>query len=101
MRINTVVSGNTATIDMNGRFDFNVQRDFKDSYDAQLKNVAVANVNVNLSGVDYLDSSALGMLLMLRERATASGKSLKLCKPNASVAQILEIANFSKLFTIE
>jgi len=40
------------------------------------------------------------MLLMLRERAAAAGKSLKLCKPGTGVAQILEIANFSKLFTI-
>ena len=101
MKIHNVVSGNTATIDMTGRFDFNVQRDFKDTYDPQLKNAAVTNIHINLSGVDYLDSSALGMLLMLRERAAASGKSLKLCKPNPSVAQILEIANFSKLFTIE
>lgn len=86
---------------MNGRFDFNVQRDFKDSYDLLLKNDAVTSIHMNLAGVDYLDSSALGMLLMLRERAAASGKSLKLCKPNASVAKIFEIANFSKLFTIE
>ena len=101
MRINITVSGDTAMIDMNGRFDFNAQRDFRDAYDPQLKNAAVANIHVNLAGVDYLDSSALGMLLMLRERAASSGKDLKLCKPNASVAQILEIANFSKLFTIE
>ena len=101
MRISIVVSGNVATIDMNGRFDFNVQRDFKEAYDAQLKSDAVGNIHVNLSGVDYLDSSALGMLLMLRERAATAGKNLKLCKPNAGVAQILEIANFSKLFTIE
>jgi len=101
MSISASVSGNTATISMSGRFDFNVQRDFKDSYDAHLKNDAVAHIHVNLSGVDYLDSSALGMLLMLRERAAAAGKGLKLCKPNPGVAQILEIANFSKLFTIE
>lgn len=101
MKINQVVTGNTATIDMSGRFDFNVQRDFKDSYDSHLKNEAVVNIHVNLAGVDYLDSSALGMLLMLRERAAASGKNLKLCKPNPNVTKIFDIANFSKLFNIE
>lgn len=100
MSINAVVSGNTATINMSGRFDFNVQREFKDSYDPVLNNAAVSVIEVNLAKVDYLDSSALGMLLMLRERAAASEKSLKICKPSVSVAQILEIANFSKLFTI-
>jgi HptB-dependent secretion and biofilm anti anti-sigma factor len=100
MSISTTVTGNTATINMTGRFDFNVQRDFKEAYDPHLNNAAVTAIEVDLAGVNYLDSSALGMLLMLRERATASGKSLKLCKPTASVAQILDIANFAKLFTI-
>jgi len=101
MSISTSVAGNVATINMTGRFDFNAQRDFKEAYDPQSSNPAVGGIEVNLAGVDYLDSSALGMLLMLRERSTAAGKSLKLCKPGAGVAQILEIANFAKLFTIE
>lgn len=101
MSINTTTNSGVATIMMTGRFDFNVQREFKDAYDPCLSDTAVNMIEVNLAGIDYLDSSALGMLLMLRERATASGKSLKLCKPGSSVAQILEIANFAKLFTIE
>lgn len=100
MSINATVSGNTLTINMSGRFDFHVQRDFKEAYDTQLNNKDISAIEVNLAGVDYLDSSALGMLLMLRERSLAAGKSLKLCRPGASVSQILEIANFAKLFTI-
>ena len=101
MSISANVAGNTATINMSGRFDFNVQREFKETYDLYLGDAAVGAIDINLAGVDYLDSSALGMLLMLRERSAAAGKSLKLCKPGAGVSQILEIANFSKLFTIE
>jgi anti-anti-sigma factor len=101
MSISTSIANNIATINMTGRFDFNTQRDFKEAYDPQLSNPAVSEIEVNLAGVDYLDSSALGMLLMLRERATAAGKNLKLSKPGTSVAQILEIANFAKLFIIE
>lgn len=100
MSISATVAGNTATISMTGRFDFSVQRAFKEAYAPQLINPSVSAVEVNLAGVEYLDSSALGMLLMLRERAAAAGKSLKLCRPSASVTQILEIANFSKLFTM-
>ena len=101
MNINAKVTGNTAMISLTGRFDFNLQRDFKESYDPQLLNASILHIEVNLSGVEYLDSSALGMLLMLRERAMSAGKSLKLCNPSVGVTQILEIANFSKLFTIE
>ncbi len=101
MGISAEVVANTATINIKGRFDFNIQREFKEAYDPHLNNAAVSAIEVNLAGVDYLDSSALGMLLMLRERTAAAGKSLKLCKPGVSVAQILDIANFAKLFTIE
>ena len=101
MSISANVAGNMGTINMTGRFDFNVQREFKEAYDSLLSSQAVGVIDVNLSGVDYLDSSALGMLLMLRERSTAAGKSLKLSKPTPGVAQILDIANFAKLFTIE
>ena len=101
MGINTKVAGNTGTINMTGRFDFNVQREFKEAYDSLISSSAVGLIDVNLSGVDYLDSSALGMLLMLRERSNTAGKSLRLSKPTSGVEQILEIANFAKLFTIE
>jgi len=101
MSIDTKLVGNTVIINMSGRFDFNVQRDFKNAYDPQLSNPNVSAIEINLAGVDYLDSSALGMLLMLRERANSAGKNLKLCKPGSGVSQILGIANFSKLFTIE
>ena len=44
MSISATVSGNTATINMTGRFDFNVQRDFKEAYDPQLNNAVVSAI---------------------------------------------------------
>ncbi len=101
MQINVNTAGNTTTIHLNGRFNFDSHREFRGAYDPYLSNAAVANLEVDLSQVEYLDSSALGMLLMLRERAQAANKKLMLCRPSASVAQILDIANFSKLFEIK
>ena len=55
---------------------------------------------IDLAGVDYLDSSALGMLLMLRDRANTARKALSLANPRGMVKQALEIARFDKLFSI-
>jgi HptB-dependent secretion and biofilm anti anti-sigma factor len=55
---------------------------------------------VDFGRVDYLDSSALGMLLLLREKAEAAGKKVSLANLSGTVKQVLEIANFGKLFTI-
>lgn len=100
MDIKVTTNQATATITMNGRFDFGAHRVFRDSYEALLQEPGIRNIEVNLAGVEYMDSSALGMLLLLHERAEASGKEIALCKPNPTVSQILDIANFRKLFTI-
>ena len=60
----------------------------------------MSELEIDLGEVDYLDSSALGMLLMLREKAQAANKKIVLSNCKGSVRQVLEIANFGKLFTI-
>jgi len=100
MEIRQSKNGNQATLSLGGRFDFNVHREFKEAYMTFLNDAGIHAVDVDLAAVDYLDSSALGMLLMLRERANAAGKQISLRNPNATVVKILDIANFHKLFTI-
>ena len=56
---------------------------------------------LDLSGVGYLDSSALGMLLLLREKAEARGMKVVLCRPSPTVLAILRTVQFGKLFEIQ
>lgn len=100
LEVSTSVSGNKAEIKLAGRFDFNEHRIFKSTYDVFLQQAGVTTLDINLAGVEYLDSSALGMLMLLRERAMACGKTVMLSRASSAVAQILDIANFGKLFTI-
>ena len=100
MEIRQTKGGNQATLSLSGRFDFNVHRDFKEAYMSALNDAEVQAININLAGVEYLDSSALGMLLMLRERVQTANKQISLTNPNETVTKILDIANFKKLFTI-
>jgi HptB-dependent secretion and biofilm anti anti-sigma factor len=100
MDIRITTNESTATLILDGRFDFNAHRTFKEAYDSLLKRKGIANLEINLTGVSYLDSSALGMLLLLRERADSEGISVALTRPSGTVAQILDIANFGKVFTI-
>lgn len=90
----------TATVNLVGRFDFNTHRDFRAAYEPLLADGDVSRVEVNFSGVDYLDSSALGMLLMLRDKLSGAGKEVVLAGVAGNVKQVLDIANFGKLFKI-
>lgn len=56
---------------------------------------------IDLSGLDYMDSAGLGMLLTLRDRADRHGVEIRLRNPRADVRQLLDLACFGSLFAIE
>jgi anti-anti-sigma factor len=98
----TSVSANDgkAVIRLTGRFDFSAHREFRHAVDRALEPRDVREVQVDLGSVAYLDSSALGMLLMLRDRARAANRRVCLANCRDAVKQVLDIANFGKLFPI-
>lgn len=100
MHANVTSSEGRVVIRLEGRFDFSAHREFREAVDAALKETAGREMVVDLSNVEYLDSSALGMLLMLRDRARGAGRAVSLANGRGAVKQVLEIANFNKLFPI-
>jgi HptB-dependent secretion and biofilm anti anti-sigma factor len=100
MQIATDISSSRATLKLNGRFDFHSHRDFRSAYEAALEKAGVRELVIDFNDVDYLDSSALGMLLLLREKAEAVNKAVALAGLQGMVKQVLEIANFGKLFSV-
>lgn len=57
-------------------------------------------VVVDLQQVQYIDSAALGILLLLRDKAAAQGAKVELANLQGTVKDVLEIANFHKIFSI-
>ncbi|MEJ2454253.1 MAG: STAS domain-containing protein [Candidatus Thiodiazotropha sp.] len=87
----------TVTIKVAGRFDFSTHHDFVQTYKGFSK--GEKSYVVDLEGAEYMDSSAMGMLLQLREY-NRPGESVILANGNEAVTDVLRIANFGKLFTI-
>ncbi|CAK0762344.1 STAS-domain containing protein PA14_20770 [Gammaproteobacteria bacterium] len=100
MQITTNTTDRKATIKLDGRFDFSASRDFRSSYESILGQRELESIEIDLSSVSYLDSSALGMLLLLREKTEPTNAKLSLVNSRGAVRQILEVANFHKLFTL-
>ena len=100
MSINMTASneGSTVTIAVAGKFDFQLYDEFRASY-ADTVGDGVEYV-VDLSDTEYLDSSALGMLLLLREHAGGEGSSIEITQASPEVRKILDVANFGKLFKL-
>lgn len=62
---------------------------------------AVREIEIEMSKVNYLDSAALGMLMLLHDRAKDAQKKVSLLNASSEAMQVMEIANFSKIFTIK
>jgi len=90
--------GDNVTLVIKGRFDFNDHTEFREAY---RKCDPKAAYTLDMSEAEYMDSSALGMLLLLREHAGGDNAKIKVigCKPETK--KILAIANFQKLFDIQ
>lgn len=101
MQITTRTDANVTVLILQGRFDFHSHREFRDAYQTALDSAGARQIEVDLRGVDYLDSSALGMLLLLREKADALGKKVVLANVHGMVKQVLDVANFHKLFDMK
>jgi len=89
--------GTQLTIFITGRFDFASHQDFRNAYESLPKECSYV---VDLKGTNYLDSSALGMLLLLRDHAGGERSQIELINCSSDVIKILTISNFSKLFKI-
>lgn len=86
------------TIEVESRFDFSLHQKFRDSYIEC--NEASTLFILNLARTEYMDSSALGMILLLKDHAEKNGGRVEIEAANESVNKILEIAQFHKLLTI-
>ena len=93
------VDGMRVQINVTGRFDYRVSRDFRDAYRHIPGRDGIA-YHVDLKDVDFMDSSALGMLLLLREHAKCRGGEVVIEHPSESIDKILKVANFEQLFEI-
>lgn len=93
--------GKSVVIAINGRFDFSIHREFRNAYEKTETKVSHPLYIVDLKGTEYMDSSALGMLLLLREHAGGDKAIVRIINCRPVIKEILDIANFDKLFTIE
>lgn len=94
------IEGNVGKMLLIGQFDFNLHKDFRFASQELLDDPSVQEIQVDFDQVPFLDSSALGMLLLLKERAASQKKSMILINCREAVMQVFEIACFNKMFTI-
>ncbi len=99
MTITTTVSDDkkSLTIHVVGRFDFNALQSFRKAYESSGK---LKSYVIDLAKAEYLDSSALGMLLALRDYAGGDSADIQVVNAIPDVKKILVITKLDELFKI-
>ena len=100
MQVTVTKNGNRPVLELAGRFEFNTHHEFRTAVDSLWIDPDLVAATIDFSEVDYLDSLALGMLLMLRDKMGSAKKEVILAWVHGNVKQVLDIANFGKLFRI-
>lgn len=85
------------TVHVQERFDFSVHRAF---HDACLDGHRARSYVIDLEQVTAMDSSALGMLLLLRERAGGDNADIRIVNAQPDLRNTLRVAGFEKLFSV-
>ena len=53
---------------------------------------------IDMSAVPYVDSKGLETLVEVTEEMSRSGQALRLCNPNKTVREVLELTDLSSMF---
>lgn len=90
--------GSVLTINVQGRFDFSSLQLFRSTYE-KIQPKPTTYI-IDLKNSEYLDSSALGMLLALRDYAGGDNADISVINCNADVRKILVITKLDELFKV-
>jgi len=91
--------GKTLVIDVGNKFDFSKVEEFRNAY-SELKS-ETTQITIELSRTEYMDSSALGMLLNMQKALSERNLSYTIENARPQVAKILKISRFDKKFEIK
>lgn len=83
-----------------GRFTFVDHGTFKEVVDELLKDNCKHCV-LDLSGLEFVDSAGLGMLLIIKDELAKKSATLILKSPTGQVEKMLQVSHFDQMFTIE
>ncbi len=100
MSIMATHDGNHTLININGKFSFKDYVDFRKAYQDRPKGAAT-QYTIDLDGVEYIDSAALGMLILLREHAGEGDAVITIHGASGMVLEALEMSNYDQLFRVE
>lgn len=84
------------TFQLEGNFTYNQRRAFQEAIKKACQQNA-QHIIIDLSQVGFVDSAALGLLMVTHRQLSAEKRRMTLAHPQPTVKQIIELANLHQI----
>lgn len=79
------------------RFDYSFHKEFNEHCTQLIADDSASEIILDFGLVEYIDSSALGMLVIMQKKASTAGKKLKIKRARGTAEEVLKMANIQKI----
>lgn len=86
------------TLRLPNRFDYSFHRQFGEMYTPIVEGSDCNEIILDFTQVEYLDSSALGMMVLLQKKFSGKNGRIKIKGARGATEEILKMANMQKMF---
>ncbi len=100
LTIETVRGEDSVSLRVTGEIDLSTAPLLREAALCALRHHSTT-VDIDLSGVPFMDSTGLEVLLATRRRADLDGGRLRLIAPTSAVMRVIEVTGLDRLFEID
>lgn len=93
-------AGDTVVVTLDGEFDMATTFRLEPELERLSRDGDVSALVIDMQGVEFMDSSALGLLLVTQQRLRAEGIRFLLANPSGSVRRMLELTGVTDELTV-
>lgn len=99
MKIKIKENDDVILISVIGNIELYTQPKFKDTL-LKIIRETDKNIDIDLSQVDYLDSSGLGTLVSLYKIQNKKGKKMTISKVNSGIRNLIQLSTLADIFEV-
>jgi anti-sigma B factor antagonist len=100
LRVSSWSQGDHTVVALAGEIDLYTAPRLQSELAATLRSADPALVVVDMSGVEFCDSTGMNVLLAAHRQACERGGDLSLAAPRVAVRKILEVTGLASVFTV-
>lgn len=100
MAIDKDVVGGTLVVRLRGELDHHAVESLRDEIETALEQTHYRGLVLSFQGIDFMDSSGLGLILGRYRTLSSRGSKMVLCEVNANLRKIFELSGIYKVLPV-